>query len=147
MNLFKNQILFSLFICCVSMYSCKNEKNEEKALYDQVMAVHNEVMPKISKVVTLKKALKKYSDALGDNNIPLKDSLISTILLLSQADDSMMDWMDGFKDPSGESHEKTMEYLQSEKQKVDQVKDKIEGSIGKAEVLLQNAPDSIKISK
>lgn len=123
------------------LISCgKNGKQEEgakevvengdpnQALYDQVMEVHNEVMPKTSDIYQLKKELKELMV-----KEPGKQAELEPIVMeLDSADRSMMDWMHKFNEPDSVSQEAAREYLENEMEKINQVKELINTSIQKA---------------
>lgn len=68
------------------------DKKSNQALYNQAMDIHDEVMPKMDDLVTLKSKLK---DSLDNKSIveARKNDLENRIHLLDSAYDSMMDWM------------------------------------------------------
>lgn len=107
--------------------------NPNQALYDQVMDVHDEVMPKTDEIYKLKKELQdkiaKSPDLVADK----KRELDQIIHELDSADHSMMDWMHKFNPlPDSANQEKAREYLENEMEKIKQVRELINGSIQKA---------------
>ena len=104
----------------------KDDPNQ--ALYDQVMSVHNEVMPKTSEIYQLKKELKEKIAAEPDKQEELEQILAE----LDSADRSMMDWMHKFNEPDSASQEVAREYLENEMEKINQVKELINSSVQKA---------------
>jgi hypothetical protein len=104
----------------------KDDPNQ--ALYDQVMAVHNEVMPKTGEIYQLKKELK---DKILVEPGRSKD-FEQAIAELDSADHSMMDWMHKFNEPDSVTQEVAREYLENEMVKINQVKELINTSIQKA---------------
>lgn len=75
-------------ITCFIFFSCNDaqEKAYEK-LNEEVMALHDKIMPKTEDLVTLKGKLDSF--AKGPDSIHVKKLQIA----LSKADESMMDWM------------------------------------------------------
>jgi len=121
--------------------SCKEEKKEaEKSTQmEQVMAIHDEVMPKMGKIGRLVGKLKSKVDTTAtgmEYGKAMKD--------LQDANTSMMDWMQAFgsRFDSGEIMEgkklspEKQEWLDEEEEKVKMVKEKINSSITNAEALL-----------
>ncbi len=104
----------------------KDDPNQ--ALYDQVMAVHNEVMPSTSDIYQLKKELKDKIAAEPDKAKEFEQ----TILELDSADHAMMDWMHKFNEPDSVDQETAREYLENEMEKINKVKELINTSIQKA---------------
>jgi len=107
--------------------------NPNQALYEEVMAVHDEVMPKANEIYKLKKELQdkiaKTPDLIGDK----KKQLDQIIAELDSADHSMMDWMHKFNPlPDSANQETAREYLENEMEKIKKVRELINGSIQKA---------------
>lgn len=133
-------VILSVFILTVT--ACKEEKKQvmETSQMKEVMAIHDEVMPKMSELGKLVSQLKPMADSLGMESAPAK-----AILDLQNANKSMMDWMQGFgnKFDSEEimkgkalSKEK-VELLKEEEEKINKVKEQINTSIENAQNLLK----------
>ncbi|MBJ2174410.1 hypothetical protein JBL43_09190 [Aureibaculum sp. A20] len=130
-------LVFALFMF---MQSCKNEpKEKEETRMDRVMAVHDELMPRMGEIGKLTTALEAKIDttATGEKYKLAKDSLVN-------AYDYMMDWMKGFGDKfdseevlEGKAlNSKKEALLIEEEKKVHIMKDMMLGSIANAEALL-----------
>lgn len=128
-------------------FSCKQEKKaaEEQTQMKEVMAIHDEVMPKMSTIGKLVGELKPKVDSteMGQKyEVAMKD--------LQDANTSMMDWMKDFGDRFNyeeiingkELSEEKKQWLDEEEEKVKVVKEKINGSIERAEALL--AKDTVQ---
>ncbi|WP_298479058.1 hypothetical protein [uncultured Maribacter sp.] len=138
----KKYILILVAITTYTLSSCKEEKKapEGPTQMQQVMAIHDEVMPKMGAIGKLVSTLKPMVDSTETGmqyEVAMKD--------LQKANKSMMDWMQSFgsKFDSDEilngkqlTPEK-QELLNSEEIKVKEVADLINTSIAKAEVLLK----------
>lgn len=73
-------------------------ENANQALYDQVMDIHDEVMPKTESLYNLNKGLKaKLKESKSDEE---KLQLQSRITYLDSVNNMMMDWMHGFRPPA-----------------------------------------------
>jgi hypothetical protein len=106
--------------------------NPNQALYDQVMDIHNEVMPKSDEIYKLKKEAQEKASA---PNIAAdkKKQLEQIIAELDSADHSMMDWMHQFKPlPDSANQELAREYLENEMDRIKRVRELINGSLQKA---------------
>ena len=129
-------ILFLSFAVFSCQQSGKNPPPEEQTgagLWEAVMAVHDEVMPKMGELSSLKKDLK---------NLP-QDSLVQAgITELTLAEDAMWDWMHELR-PHDEIEQMAQEeaeaYLTQEKEKISAVKDKMLHSMETAKSLLAGA--------
>jgi hypothetical protein len=107
-----------------------------QALYDEVMKVHDEVMPKMNDIYKLKEDLKKeIADAPGMVENKRKE-IESAILQLDAASEAMMDWMRNFNPlPDSLGEENAREYLEEQKIKVDKVKEEMLRAIDEAKGL------------
>jgi hypothetical protein len=123
--------------------SCKEEKrNEEASQMEQVMAIHDEVMPKMGQLGKLVGQLKPMADSLGTDSPQAK-----AMRDLQDANKAMMDWMQGFGNKfepeeimeGQELSEEKKLWLNEEETKVKEVKEKINSSIANAEALLEKA--------
>ncbi len=135
-------ILFLIFFSCQS-----NDPNHlaEESLKDEVMVIHDEVMPKMGEINRLRKKLINLKE---EGQIPDSMSIEpinEAIEYLEKADDGMMDWMGEFDSPSKlrgkKTHEEIMAYLKEEKVKVEQVKYDILTSIKTAKEIFDNYND------
>ena len=102
-------------------------KNIRNYWYDQVMDVHDEVMPEMGNLRSLTKRLKGTLDSLQtDSQSTDTVEVIKVNQLigdLNQASESMMQWMREFEPlEEGSSHGEVMQFLLEEKKKIDQVK-------------------------
>lgn len=107
--------------------------NPNQALYDQVMDVHDEVMPKTDEIYKLKKDIQDKIAKSPDLAADKRKELDRILLELDSADDSMMDWMHKFNPlPDTANQERAREYLENEMEKIKKVRELINGSIQKA---------------
>ncbi|AEM70098.1 hypothetical protein Murru_1052 [Allomuricauda ruestringensis DSM 13258] len=140
---------FFILSCAILFlsFSCKEEKKttEGPSQMEKVMAIHDEVMPKMGTIGKLVGELKPKVDSTETGQqyeIAMKG--------LQDAHKTMMDWMKDFGDRFNheeilngkELSEEKQRWLDEEEEKVKVVKEKINGSIAKAEALL--AKDSVQ---
>lgn len=130
-----------LAVLIVAVTSCKNTENETKELtrMERVIAVHDEVMPKMGTIGRLISQLEPKVDSteIGMQYKAAKNDL-------EAAHNYMMDWMKGFGERfdgdeilEGKALSKEKEILLiEEEKKVNTMKDMINNSIAKAEALL-----------
>lgn len=115
--------------------SC-NQENKVEKLKTEVMTIHDEVMPKMGRLMNLKKQLKDKIarlDSIGDNT----EELVQLIHNLEGADEAMMEWMRSYKEPTPEmSEEEALKYLQDRMESIRKVKQKINSSKVAAETVL-----------
>ena len=134
-------LIFTL-LTLVFLFSCKEKKEAEDTLTQmkEVMAIHDEVMPKMGTIGKLVAELKPKVDSTESGiayEVAMKD--------LQAAHKSMMDWMKGFGDRftsdeilnGAELTEEKKMWLNEEEEKVKALKEQINTSIKNAEKLLE----------
>lgn len=102
------------------------------------MATHDEVMPKMSDLNEDKQKLRDLNDKITEKNIPLKDTVLNTILVLSKLEDDMSDWMSNFKtsdilNNADSSHT----YLVNQKKIIAELNDNVKKGLNVSSVLLK----------
>jgi hypothetical protein len=134
--------ILSLFLLpAVLLVSCGEKKKEVKdELYDKVMAVHDEVMPKMGDIMKLKKQLKGKIDELSSEEV-IDSAKISqleqAIADLDNSHEGMMGWMHEFNNNfDGMVNEEIMKYLNEQMDKIQKV-----GEVTNA--ALKNAQDKL----
>jgi hypothetical protein len=107
-------ILF--FIFSIFIFACKTEvktptqtdatttvtKTDDaiaKKTMDEIMVVHDEVMPMMNEIETLQADLKKKLET--EKNAVKKSMILAKLTALEKADRAMYAWMDGFKSDFG----------------------------------------------
>jgi hypothetical protein len=124
--------IFTLFFA-ISLIACKyHHGTSEDPLYNEVMAIHDEVMPKMTTMHAYKKELKKLKEQSPES----KDLILKTIATLDNADEGMMSWMAEFKVPSDKNSSEI--YLQQEKEKIQKVSDDMYNSMDIAKKLIDS---------
>ncbi len=131
----------SIFLVLFLLSSCKQEKKtpEGPSQMEQVMAIHDEVMPKMGTLGKLVGELKSKVDTTETGvqyEAAMKD--------LQEANKAMMDWMMAFGNrfdsdeilDGKELTEEKQKWLDEEETKVKALKEQINSSIEKAEALL-----------
>lgn len=105
-------------------------RSEADALYDNVMKVHDEVMPKLDDIYTRREQLKKEIANSPDMVIEKRKELEARIARLEAAAEGMMRWMREFNPPADSLGEDAMlQYLNKEMERVKQVRDSINFSL------------------
>ena len=117
-----------------------DEVKVQQALYDDIMLVHDEMMPKMEDLMRIRGEVQEIKDSLKAAGIDEDiDVLVSTIQMVENADESMMNWMRNFEPVSSEeSHENIMAYYTDQKNKMDSVKLIMEEAIGKGQAILSD---------
>lgn len=104
-----------------------------KKMHDNVMEIHDEVMPRMTEIGKLKRQLKRK---LKEDNVVKQDSIQQYIYQLEEADNAMMNWMGDFKKPSFEDIKAAEQVYITEKQKIIVVRDKMNSTISNVEMFL-----------
>lgn len=118
-------------------------KTKEDSLYHDVEQGHNIGMAKIGQLRKNRDETKRLLDSLDKLpakkiNASYKQSLIDLQTALTNADNEMDTWMQGFKvDSAANNSELRVKYLQEEKEKVTVVKSHILSALQTADSLLK----------
>lgn len=130
--------------------ACNNSANQtaEQQAWDEVMAVHDEVMPKTAELNRLATQLRSKIATLDSTQQESKNTMMDAILAIERADEGMMNWMAEVQDPEilhgeNKTHEEIMRYLNEEKNKVNVVRDNILAALERGNQLLENTPVAI----
>jgi hypothetical protein len=103
------------------------------ALYDKVMELHDELMPKMEEIYNLKKEVQEEIAKTPEMVEEKKKDLEKTMVYLDSANNEMMDWMHKFNPlPDSADQEAAREYLENEMEKIRKVKDIMAEAIDKA---------------
>ena len=124
-----------------SAAACSNEQKEQKdALMAEVMAAHDEVMPKMGELRKTAKALQARADSLGaltgQDFAAEISTLRQTAERIEDANEGMMEWMRQFEMPDNEAPiAEVLVYLKDQKEKIDKVKDDMLKSLEEGKAL------------
>lgn len=119
----------SIIILTTLIIGCNNGENQKlEVLQDEVMAIHDVVMPKMGEIMSLKEQLNTSlaaNDSTKANYGAVKVASDSLTNLLTEADNKMMDWMDEYNADTLKaiSVEDGIKYLMDEKSKITAVKE------------------------
>lgn len=118
------------------------QEKEQHQFYNQMMAVHDEVMPRMGELVRLTQGLEDKLKALPNADAVQRNNIEQTIEALQYADGGMMMWMREVQPldqlRQSMSHEEIMTYIQQEQVKVEKVKENILTSLDAAKQLLES---------
>jgi hypothetical protein len=110
------------------------ETGSNQALYNEVMEIHNEVMPKMDDIHKVKQELKEKITKTSNLSEAEKLKIEAMITKLDSAGESMMVWMREFRPlPDSLGEEKAREYLENEMIKVKTVRENILESLREAQ--------------
>ncbi|MBC9795497.1 hypothetical protein [Sinomicrobium weinanense] len=131
--------IFTVTTACTTKPS--KEAREFQTLFDEVIVIHDEVMPQMGKLNTLGQQLKKEADTTTAAYTEAAEGL-------KKSHKVMMDWMKDFsekfpyddaplKDKTPEEITQKIALLKSEKEEMSELRDLVNQSIEKAERLLE----------
>ncbi len=128
----------NIVMACIVMASLANCGNADQkkieTLESEVMAIHDEIMPKMGEIMTLKDEIAtnlKNIDSTAANYNVLKAEADSLSYLLNTSDNGMMDWMDEYNADTLKaiSPADAQKYLVDQKTKISAIKESTEKSI------------------
>lgn len=127
------KILLPVLILSIT-FACSKSEDKQKKMIEEVMAVHDEVMPKMDEIMTLKGQLDSVAKVSPDS-VKAKDLYVA----LDSADVKMSDWMSGYNPDGvkGKSEEEVLKYYEEEKNKIVKVKELTNTSIEEAKTFLK----------
>ncbi len=140
----KNIFTIAIISTAILFASCQGKDPDfvsQDKIKKELLAVHDEVMPKMGEMNEARKKLIKLikSEAIKDSTS--LEAVNYTIEYLERADEGMMDWMGEFVQPSdmrnSKSHEEIMAYLNEEKEKIIKVKTDILNSLEAANKIIE----------
>ncbi len=129
-----------LFTTILLTFSCQSgnhqsqnsaSQGEDSPLYHEVMEIHDAVMPEMSTLHNLKKALNAIRTE--DN----KEMVLHQMARIERADEAMMSWMAAFDVPEDSGEAET--YLLSQKKEIQLVADSMNTVIRDVQTILQNS--------
>ena len=132
----------TLFFVLITI-SCKNENkalNKEKSQMQEVLAVHDEVMPKMGKIGHLISQIDTKMNETDSSEV-----LVNASQNLKDSHKEMMDWMKGFGERFDSDEilkgkaltDEKQKLLDEEELKIKKLRDKMNSSIKNAEDLLK----------
>lgn len=150
-----NKISFCPMLLILVLFSCSSSTQEKgsdeivlsseqqqlKDLESKLLAIHDEVMPQMGTLVSLKEQLQAKNQTLSSSNhLDAYDQVILNDLVitnLDQAHQEMMNWMRNYQriDISGDTAA-NLNYLQDQQAKIESVQDQVINAIKSAQEAL-----------
>jgi hypothetical protein len=144
---------FPLLILCAALSNCGQRSSDHadfddsdgsavggnQALYDKVMDVHDEVMPKMDELYTSRERLQNLIAETPELPADKLSVVQSTIAELDSASESMMVWMRQFNPlPDSVGVDRAREYLENEMEKIQKVRSRVYEALEHAETVQPN---------
>jgi hypothetical protein len=126
-----------LLIIAIFFASCGSGSQQKKVdisgLKDEVIAIHDEVMPKMGELRKVEKELnmKAQADTSAVHLIEAADRI-------GEANASMMQWMRGYEPEYEGTEEEIVQYLNDQKASIQQVKEDMLTSLAEGKKLLED---------
>ena len=161
MNIFKILILcFGIF----TIISCKKDSKSsgmdgqdqsktgqvstidstQPALFNEIMAVHDEIIPQMNEIETLKQDIRMRMDSIDAQNdkAEFRSQFRHALAELNRADNMMSDWMNNFKENYDTIKLESIKnsFLEAERAKIEGVKMTMDDSIKVARLTISNTP-------
>ncbi|WP_420580623.1 hypothetical protein [Reichenbachiella sp.] len=138
---FQYRNLLILFAFMSIALGCNSNKKEQQALFEEVMLVHDEVMPKMGSLRALSSELTQKADSLMLDSLTDHSSKINEMRDLSKklkdANEGMMEWMRQFDQvEEGTPHGEVIQYLNEQRKQIQKVRDDMINSKEEAEKYL-----------
>ena len=131
------------------MLACSQDKDKVLELEGKVLMIHDEIMPRMDEIMSLKMKLSKkivqmdslQNEGISGNNIA--EERIKAVDLnqkLNESDKLMMSWMNEYKGDSAKKlkPEDAIVYFENEQKKIEEVKQITIKSINEAKSFLEN---------
>ena len=136
----KLKLKFSLLTTmAILMVACSgnNSQKDIKSMREDVMAVHDEVMPKMGELRKMEKSLQQKAAELllADSTMDVS-SYTAAANEIASANEAMMGWMRAYEPNFEGSNEEIAAYLEAQKKSIDQVKQDMLGSLEAGKALL-----------
>lgn len=150
-----HKIVFTLVLLSGLLFACgdgaqkstadskfsEQQLGEQQKMWDALMAVHDEVMPKISNIHKLSRLLRNFQETSTGLSGTTTATIDKTVKMLDAADESMFSWMNNLRQlkplQDTEKHEDILKYLKSEQEKMNQVKEDMLNSIAEGKKLVE----------
>ncbi|TDE16390.1 viral A-type inclusion protein [Dyadobacter psychrotolerans] len=131
------------------MLACSQDKEKVLELEGKVLGVHDEIMPRMDEIMSLKMKLSKkivqmdslQNEGISGNNIA-EERIKATDLnqKLNESDKLMMGWMNEYRGDSAKKlkPEEAIAYFEAQQKKIEEVKQITIKSINEAKSFLEN---------
>jgi hypothetical protein len=104
------------------MKKTEEQQQAQQESWEEMMEIHDEVMPKMSEISRIRRELKAEMEALDSTQTEQMAAIDSTIARLDRADIAMMNWMGDLQQlpelRQNNDHEQIMAYIEEERGKI-----------------------------
>jgi hypothetical protein len=121
------QTAFLFLMIAFAFSACNTEQSAQEKLWDEMMVVHDEVMPKMGDLNRLSRDIRAQLDTVPPIDTLKKLQQLDLLIRIGKAEEGMMAWMSELKllDDlrATKSHKEIIQYLEAEKQRIGAVRD------------------------
>ena len=129
--------LFILSLIITSMGACQHTDSEVQAAHEQVMEIHDEVMPKQSDISAAQLRIKQWIKK-QDETFTIPDEISVALAQLTDAEEAMWSWMNNYSKPkSDEELSSALQYLKAQEESISTVREQMLTSLEAYEVIKQ----------
>lgn len=132
------KIIFSFFMMSAMVFCFGNcgtkEENRAAKLEQEIMDIHDSVMPEMSHVLRLRREISQLMETPAP--VSAKDSLQQVSYQLTKADQEMMNWMHQYHDP-GTGSDTAIRYLEDQHVKISSLAVNIHAAISQGEKMVE----------
>jgi hypothetical protein len=130
--------MVALFFACGGETKQETEKDQASSaqIKEEVMAIHDEVMPKMGELRKVEKALRATADSVIVLDSVAAQKHIAAADRIKKANSEMMVWMRQFEPNYEGTEEEVRVYLQEQKLKIKAVADSMNTSMAEGEKLI-----------
>lgn len=125
--------LIPAVIIASTLFGCSNDKEKVHELEGQVLTMHDEVMPKMDEIMSLKIRLSKkiveldslQNEGITGNNLAEERTKAADLnQKLNESDKAMMSWMNEYRGDSAKklNADAAILYFENQKTKIEEVK-------------------------
>lgn len=115
---------FFVFLLVLNLLACQT--NEKEVLHNEIMVIHDEVMPKTSEIAYLYMEFRKKVETDSMISKDQKAELLKQADDLEKAEEEMMVWMNGYIPPhkmeASKDNKEIMNYLLEQKKIISEIK-------------------------
>lgn len=141
------KLLYLLILFCL-LQSCKSDEKKVEVLKKDVIAIHDEVMPRMDDLMDLKEELQEAQKNLDSTASQEKRRTIQRHLVyLDKADEEMMNWMRKY-DPQMENmtEQEKLIYLEAQKIAIQMVRQEMLSAIAESEQFFKSETEGVIVS-
>lgn len=111
-----------LFLLPLLLFSCEDKA---KNLKEEVLAIHDEVMPKMGDLRRTRKDLMLRADSIISVDSLRAEKLLSASAELASATERMMSWMRNYDPEFSGTDEEILQYLAEQKESISNVRNRM----------------------